>query len=208
MLRSRLICYRSLSIACDICLRQAIKDREYVKQSRSTLTQQLTLCRIRASEKWTAGLEAWATTTRAKLKLRNSDISGSGSTKERLIKKADNSHQPRARYTKPFLLGGWLFEILSICAALVVFVGVVAILAVYNGRPNPLWTGGVTINTVISVASVLFRVGLMVPVASCISQMTWIWLAKDRRPLYDVARFDQASRSLYGSFQLLFAHHV
>jgi hypothetical protein len=130
------------------------------------------------------------------------------SDEERLIKKADVSHQPRARYTISSSFGGWLFEILSSCAALAVFAGVVAILAIYNGRPNPLWTGGITLNTVISVASVLFRVGLMVPVASCISQMTWIWLAKDRRPLYDVVRFDQASRSLYGSFQLLFAHHV
>jgi hypothetical protein len=130
------------------------------------------------------------------------------SDEKRLIRKEDIPHQPRAQYTRPSLLGGWLFEIISFCAALAVFAGVVTILAIYNGRPNPLWTGGITLNTVISVASVLFRVGLMVPVASCISQMTWIWLAKDRRPLYDVVRFDQASRSLYGSFQLLFSHHV
>jgi putative exporter of polyketide antibiotics len=127
---------------------------------------------------------------------------------ETLIRKENLSGQPCARHSKPSLLDGWLLEILSSCSALAVFAGVVAILAIYNGRPNPLWTGDITLNTAISIASILFRVGLMVPMASCISQLSWIWLSRERRPLYDVVRFDQASRSPYGSLQLLFSHHV
>jgi hypothetical protein len=130
------------------------------------------------------------------------------SDKETLMRKEDLSDQLRARQTDPSLLSSWLFDTFSFCAAFTVFIGVVAILAIYDGRPNPLWTGGITLNTVISVASMLFRICLMVPVASCISQMSWIWLAKDRRLLYDVVRFDQASHSPYVSFQLLFSHHV
>lgn len=117
-------------------------------------------------------------------------------------------HHPLARWAEVFSVTAWLFEIVSFCLALGVIVAVVVVLAIYNGRPNPLWTGGITLNTAISFAAVLFRISLMVPVASCISQLSWIWLAQDQRPLYDIVRFDRASRSAYGSLKLLFSHHI
>lgn len=110
--------------------------------------------------------------------------------------------------TKSLLLHSWLLEILSTCAAIAVLVAVSVLLSTFDGRPNPLWTGGITLNTVVAFGSVLFRVSLMVPVASCISQLNWIWFAQAKRPLYDAVRFDQASRGLYGSMKLLVSLHV
>ena len=110
--------------------------------------------------------------------------------------------------TKSLLLHSWLLEILSTCAAIAVLVAVSVLLSAFDGRPNPLWTGGITLNTVVAFGSVLFRVSLMVPVASCISQLNWIWFAQAKRPLYDAVRFDQASRGLYGSMKLLVSLHV
>jgi hypothetical protein len=128
--------------------------------------------------------------------------------KESLMNLEEPLHQSYSRHARTVLLGAWLFDILSLCMALAVFAGVITILAIYNGHPNPLWTGGITLNTVISVASMLFRISLMISTASCINQLSLAWFVRDRRPLYDLARFDQASRSLYGSFQLLFSHYV
>ena len=112
------------------------------------------------------------------------------------------------RSTTKLVFSTWLFEIISISIALAVLTAVAAVLAIHNGRPNPVWAGGITLNTVVSFGSMLFRINLMVPVASCISQLTWIWFAQARRPLYDVVRFDQASRSLSGSIRFLLSHHV
>ncbi|KAH8725885.1 hypothetical protein GQ44DRAFT_615031 [Phaeosphaeriaceae sp. PMI808] len=106
------------------------------------------------------------------------------------------------------VLRTWLFELISMYAAMCVFATTIAILGIYNGHPNPLWNGGITLNTVLSFSSMLFRISLMVPVASCLSQLTWVWLAQAQRPLYDIVRFDHASRSPYGSLKLLFSHHI
>ncbi|CAO2649241.1 Nn.00g066260.m01.CDS01 [Neocucurbitaria sp. VM-36] len=123
-----------------------------------------------------------------------------------LIKDAASEH--KVRLTSSSLLGTWWFEIFSYCVAIAVLAAVVAILAVYDGRPNPLWSGGITLNTIISFASMLFRISLLVPVASCVSQLGWVWLAQQQRPLYDVVRFDRASRSPYGSLEFLFSHRI
>lgn len=80
----------------------------------------------------------------------------------------------------------WVFEIISTCTALAILSAVIAVLAIHKGRPNPVWSGGITLNTVVSFGSMLFRVSLMVPVASCISQLSWIWFAQAQRPLYDM----------------------
>ena len=120
----------------------------------------------------------------------------------------DAASELEVRPTRSFLLGTWWFEIFSFCIALAVLAAVVAIIAVYDGRPNPLWSGGITLNTIISFASMLFRISLLVPVASCVSQLGWVWLAQQQRPLYDVVRFDRASRSPYGSLEFLFSHRI
>jgi hypothetical protein len=101
-----------------------------------------------------------------------------------------------------------LFEILTTHAALAVLVAVIALLFTHNDHPNPLSTGGITLSTVVSFGSVLFRLNLMVPVAGCVSQLNRIRFAQAKRPLYDAVSFDQANRSLYGSIKFLFSLQV
>jgi len=121
---------------------------------------------------------------------------------------ASNSNVDRIRPDKgaPRTLhaDGWLYEILSLGLALISLVVLVAILVVYDTQPMPAWVGGLTLNTVISIVSLTFRFGLMVPVGACISQLAWIGLAQGERPLHDVVRYDWASRSPWGSAALLF----
>ncbi|KAJ4366794.1 hypothetical protein N0V83_007319 [Neocucurbitaria cava] len=120
----------------------------------------------------------------------------------------DTTSQPTTQQTIPLVLTKWLPEIISVLVALAVLLEIVILLAVYDGHPNPLWSGGITLNAIISFASMVFRTSLMVPVASCLSQLSWVWLAQGRRQLFDVVRFDQASRGPYGSLKLLFWHPV
>ncbi|KAG9191159.1 hypothetical protein G6011_09247 [Alternaria panax] len=125
-----------------------------------------------------------------------------------LILKDDHADSPPTQQMTVPWLNAWVFETTSFGVASAMFTAVVIILMAFRGRQNPSWNFGITLNTVISVASMVFRIGLMVPVASCISQLNWYWFSKDRRPLRDVVRFDQASRSPYGSLQLLISHGV
>lgn len=120
----------------------------------------------------------------------------------------DGAGQTTAQRTPPFILKKWLPETMSLFLALAVLLEVVILLAMYDGHPNPLWSGGITLNTIISFASMVFRTSLMVPVASCISQLSWVWLSQGRQQLFDVVRFDQASRGPYESLKLLFSHHI
>lgn len=112
------------------------------------------------------------------------------------------SFQGSVRPTR-FMFRPWFYEILSLSLAFVAIALVVLLLALYDRKPNPSWAAHVSLNTLVSVASVLFRASIMVPITKCISQLSWIWLAKVERPLGDVALFDQASRGVLGGLAIL-----
>lgn len=100
--------------------------------------------------------------------------------------------------------GAWRWEILSLCLSLASLLTFIAILVAYNRRPTPTWAGGLTLNTITSIISFTYRFGLMVPVATCISQLAWVGLAQSGKSLHDVVQLDWASRSPWGSAVLLF----
>ena len=100
---------------------------------------------------------------------------------------------------------GWLLEISSLVLAATVLVAIVALLYRYDKKPNPTWSPGITLNTILSFASMVFRACVSLPVASSVSQFCWIWCSKRQQPLRHVISFDQASRGLLGSLQVLYA---
>lgn len=82
----------------------------------------------------------------------------------------------------------WLYEVLSLVLSALALVALVAILALYNGKPNPQWVGGsITLNTIVSFTSTVFRLSLLVPLGNCISQLSWTWFSKRERLLYHMA---------------------
>ncbi|KAF2792355.1 hypothetical protein K505DRAFT_210984, partial [Melanomma pulvis-pyrius CBS 109.77] len=48
------------------------------------------------------------------------------------------------------------------------------------------------------------QLALLVPVASCIGQLKWLWFKAKPRKTTDLERFDMASRGPEGSLKLLF----
>jgi hypothetical protein len=114
-------------------------------------------------------------------------------------------HQPSKAKRPPFwYTDAWLYDCLALGLATLVFVALVLILVKYDRQPNPLWMSIVTLNTIASVASMLFRVGIMLPVANCISQLCWVWYAERQRPIRHFVAFDQASRGPVGALYALF----
>jgi hypothetical protein len=114
------------------------------------------------------------------------------------------SEKPLRRIVRTFDAEGWLWEILSLvtaCASLGVFM---SLLQQYDNQVRPHWTFGMSLNTVVSAVSTVFRISVLVPVTTGISQMGWVWLARRERRLDDISCFDAASRGPWGSLHLVY----
>jgi hypothetical protein len=98
----------------------------------------------------------------------------------------------------------WLYEMLSLLIAMAAFACVVVVLRKYENKPSPQWPSGITLNSVVSWIATIFRTCLLMPVAECISQLSWVWFSQKTRPLDDTCYYDSASRGPLGSLKLLF----
>ncbi|KAI1158857.1 hypothetical protein F5B18DRAFT_639260 [Nemania serpens] len=101
----------------------------------------------------------------------------------------------------------WLWEILAILLSGVSFVSSLIILKIYNNKPVPEFSYGITLNAIISVLTTLSKSSLLVVVSGAISQLKWRWFhncqATEGRNLLDLQLFDDASRGPWGSIVLL-----
>ncbi|KAF1933737.1 uncharacterized protein M421DRAFT_52650 [Didymella exigua CBS 183.55] len=109
-----------------------------------------------------------------------------------------------------FSVWDWVWEFGASIFSLGSLAAVVAVLAANEHKSLANWTFvfGISLNTLIAILSTLSRTALMVPVASCISQLKWIHLISASRPLCEVQVFEDASRGPWGSFGLLWKLHV
>lgn len=59
----------------------------------------------------------------------------------------------------------WWVEVVSCVLALIALVAIVATVGVYNGRPLPNWPHPISINSMISIFTAIFRAALVMPIA-------------------------------------------
>ncbi|KAH7383071.1 hypothetical protein BKA64DRAFT_749152 [Cadophora sp. MPI-SDFR-AT-0126] len=114
---------------------------------------------------------------------------------------------PRTRsfYTR-ISQDGWLWELVALFASIILLIGIVILLKVYNGRSLPRWPYGLTLNTLISILSNFATAAMMVSIAAGISQLKWLWFAdgeSKKRRLGDLQSFDEASRGSWGCVKLI-----
>lgn len=97
----------------------------------------------------------------------------------------------------------WKYEsaacILVLSGPLVIF----GTLYPYNGQPSPQWPFNASINSLLSVYALVLKASIAVILASCIGQLQWKWFAMESRSLYDMVRFDQATRDAGGALNLI-----
>lgn len=98
----------------------------------------------------------------------------------------------------------WLWEILSIAAAIGLIVAIAALLATHNGKPTPDWGERINFNALLAIMSTILRAMLVVVVSQIISQRKWEWFAASHeRPLIHLQQFDSGSRGSMGALSLL-----
>uniref|UniRef100_A0A8H7N2X7 Uncharacterized protein n=1 Tax=Bionectria ochroleuca TaxID=29856 RepID=A0A8H7N2X7_BIOOC len=100
-------------------------------------------------------------------------------------------------------LEAWAGEIIWSFLAVLLFLTLIIILTLYDGRPMPKWPMGLTLNTVIAILATISRAFTVIPITEGLSQLKWNWLALRKRPLRDLYIFDQASRGPWGSLILI-----
>lgn len=96
----------------------------------------------------------------------------------------------------------WLREFAAWLSSLLLLVCIVIILAVYQNKPRPDLSGGITLNALIAV---IIKVGLMllvVPLAAAVGQ--WKWLrVREARTLTEFAAISDAAQNPWACITLL-----
>ena len=73
----------------------------------------------------------------------------------------------------------------------------------FNIKSLSDWHSNLSLNTIIAVLSQLMQMILLVPIASSLSQLQWLWY-RDRKPLKDISYFADAGTGLVSSLILLY----
>lgn len=119
----------------------------------------------------------------------------------------DNVHKPSDPSQLPWnRLGDWfVWEILWLVTSTGVLIGLAAVLAHYDRKPQPSWRY-MSLNSLISWLSTIFRAGIVISTSEALGQLKWIWFAQKRqRPVQELRVYDSASRGPYGAMELIWA---
>lgn len=99
-----------------------------------------------------------------------------------------------------FRVSSWALEIVTLALATGIIVAMFITLGMYDNQVTPDWS--INVNTIVSILTAVLRACILFVVANVIGQAKWAWFDKTR-PLAHIERFDNASRGIFGSFQLL-----
>ncbi|OQE44784.1 hypothetical protein PENCOP_c002G08526 [Penicillium coprophilum] len=109
-----------------------------------------------------------------------------------------------SRHASPNIDHWWGWDILGLGLALAVLIAIIVILRVYDGKQQPSWRW-ISLNTLLSWLSTVGKGCLAFPLSASLSQLKWVWFAQRTRPLSDLRVFDNASRGITGSAELMWA---
>jgi succinate dehydrogenase hydrophobic anchor subunit len=98
---------------------------------------------------------------------------------------------------------GWGLEFLSSLTSVVLFIGLIVMFRIMDGKQYSEWTFSISLNAVTAILSTCCSAAMMHNVSAFIGQQKWIHLKKSPRTVYDIETFDEASRGPYGSILLL-----
>ncbi|KAI0192818.1 hypothetical protein F4808DRAFT_442603 [Astrocystis sublimbata] len=98
----------------------------------------------------------------------------------------------------------WWWEISALVLSIASTAGLIALLKTTDNTPLRKWGLPVQPNSVIAALTTISKAALLVPAASCLSQLKWRYFGSKPRKLSDLQLFDGASRGPWGSLLFLF----
>lgn len=111
------------------------------------------------------------------------------------------SDQPQSLADK---INDWfVWEILGMATSAGVLIALAVVLAKYDRIPEPRWRY-VSLNSLISWLSTIFRACIIISTNEALGQLKWIWFSqKQERLVQELRVYDSASRGAYGALQLI-----
>ncbi|KAJ4321744.1 hypothetical protein N0V84_005177 [Fusarium piperis] len=96
----------------------------------------------------------------------------------------------------------WWWDIGAAAVSVICLGLIVGVLVEANGKPRDNWPLAIQPNSIIAVLTTVGKSALLVPIASCLSQLKWRLIYTRARPLSYLQTFDDASRGPWGSFMM------
>ncbi|CAJ0555476.1 Ff.00g055410.m01.CDS01 [Fusarium sp. VM40] len=96
----------------------------------------------------------------------------------------------------------WTWESWAFAASVVSLAVMIALLRVFDQKQVFVWNT-ITLNTIVSILSLITKANLAYILAECMAQWKWILFADEERPLIDFDRIDAATRGPLGSLRVL-----
>lgn len=91
---------------------------------------------------------------------------------------------------------------------LVLFAGIIAVLTLFDGKLQPEFSLGVTLNVLIEFITSIAKFSFMISIVSSLGQLKWLWFKADAQPLTDFQLHEDATGGGLGSLRLLFSLKV
>lgn len=96
----------------------------------------------------------------------------------------------------------WKWEFVASLVNLAVPIIIFATLYPFSGKPVPQWPFKISINSLLSIYTLVLKTAIGFILTSCIGQLQWTWFSK-ARPLTDMLYFDNATRGPAGAVGLV-----
>lgn len=104
---------------------------------------------------------------------------------------------------RQFYAWPWWWEMWACIGSVASFMAMTGLLCAFDGKAQPEWPYGATLNSAVSWLSTITKGFLLVPWASCISQSIWISYMSKPQGLERLRIYDEASRGPWGSLELI-----
>ncbi|KAL6703032.1 hypothetical protein ACN47E_010308 [Coniothyrium glycines] len=118
----------------------------------------------------------------------------------------DAASQHRTSRSAWSLVREWQWELISWLFGTAALVAIILLLIVFKDKPLTNWNARLPPNTIIAIISQVAQSALLFSISSCIGQLKWSWLRKERSAA-DIDKFEAASHGPRGSLELLLTTH-
>lgn len=125
------------------------------------------------------------------------------SDSENIPKEDKVASKPKVERLSTIASWWWWWEIGGSVLSLISISLIIPVLKQVDDQPVEMWPYSIRPNSMIAILTTITRTAMMIPIASCLSQLKWGHFQCRANPLHHLQLYDDASRGPWGCFLLL-----
>ncbi|KAK6952036.1 hypothetical protein Daesc_006564 [Daldinia eschscholtzii] len=122
---------------------------------------------------------------------------------ERTVKDEKVTTESKAERLSKTASWWWWWEIGGSILSLISISLIIPVLKKVDDQPIEIWQYSIRPNSMVAILTTIARTAMMIPIASCLSQLKWGHFQQRANPLHHLQLYDDASRGPWGCFLLL-----